>query len=161
MDIFQEIVKQIDQNGNVYEVAIVKESDMLRFTIDVEASKPTPYQLNSNELTFQNAFLITQLSFRAETNTLAGFLLQINAKFVPSLWYFLDASNILATQPLGSTARGFDATTTLRAVKDLNIKINQGDKLKFYVYNTHTSAQELYIDLIGFRIYQKIIKPIL
>lgn len=160
MDIFQEVVKQIDMYGKIWKIAIVKEFDMLRFTIDVEASKATPYQLNSNDLEFKNGFLITQLSFRAETNSLAGFLLQINAKFVPSLWYFLDASNALATQPLGSTARGFDATTTLRAVKDLNIKINRGDKLKFYVYNTHTVAQELYIDLIGFRIFERVIKPI-
>lgn len=160
MDVYDEIIRQIDIHGNKYEVAVVKEFDMLDFTIDVEANQATPYNLNNNALKFANDFCISQIQILSETNGLAGFLLNIAGNLIPSRTYFLDASNELATQPLGANTKGFRCTTTLRRYRQLDISVHEGDLLKFYVYNTHTSAQEIYISLIGFRIFKKVLKPI-
>lgn len=160
MDIYSEVVTQIDLNGNKYEVAIVKEFDILGFVIDVEASKTTPYNLNDNALKFEHNFLITQIIAHAETNALAGFLLKLNGALVPSLSYFLDASNELLTQPLGANSRGFNCTALVKNWINLDLKIGKGEKLQFYVYNTHTSPQELHITLLGYRVFEKILKPI-
>ena len=160
MNEYNEVIKEIDMDGNIYEVAIVKAFDLLYFTIDVEASKPTPYNLNDNQLKIPNKFLITQIMTRAETNALAGFMLKINGMLYPSKSYFLDASNKLATQSLGVYTKLFYCATTMNHYKNLNIKINEGDLLKFYVYNTHTSPQEIYVHLIGYRIFEKVLKPI-
>jgi len=160
MDSFNEIIQQIDIFGNKFEVAVVKEFEMIDFTIDVEANKATPYNLNDNVLKFANDFCITQIQILSETNELAGFLLSIAGNLYPSRTYFLDASNDLATQPIGDKTKGFRCTTLLRRYQQLNICVNKGDLLKFLVYNTHTSAQEIYITLIGFRINHRILKSI-
>ncbi|MHA1292227.1 MAG: hypothetical protein ACTSQJ_06115 [Promethearchaeota archaeon] len=160
MDEYDEIVKQIDVFGNKFEVAVVKEFDPIDFTIDVEANQATPYNLNDNSLRFANDYCISQIQVLSETNGLAGFLLDIAGKLIPSTTYFLDESNELATQPLGIYSKGFRCTTLLRRYQQLNIYIHKGDLLKFYVYNTHTEAQEIYITFIGFRVFKKILKSI-
>jgi len=160
MDEYDEIVKQIDAFGNKFEVAVVKVFEMNEDTIDVEANKTTPYNLNTNALRFENDYCITQIKVLAETNGLAGFLLDIAGNLIPSRTYFLDASNELATQPLGANTKGFRCTTLLRRYQQLNICVHKGDLLKFLVYNTHTVDQEIYITLIGFRTFTKVLRSI-
>lgn len=160
MDEFNEIVKQIDLEGNVYEVAVIKEFDPIEFTIDVEANQATPYNLNDNSLKFANDYCISQVQVLSETNGLAGFLLDIAGSLVPSRTYFLDASNKLATVALGAHTKGFRCTTLLRRYQQLDICVYKGDLLKFWVYNTHTVAQEIYITLIGFRLFKRVLKLI-
>lgn len=160
MDEFNEIVKQIDLEGNVYEVGIVKVFEPLEFTIDVEANKAKPYNLNDNFLRFANDYCISQIQVLSETNGLAGFLLDIAGNLIPSRTYFLDATNELKTVALGANTKGFRCTTSLRRYQQLNICVHKGDLLKFLVYNTHTSAQEIYITFIGFRILKRVLKLI-
>ena len=159
MDSFNEIVKQIDQNGNIYEVAIVKAFEILEITIDVEASNATPYLLNDNAIRFDNAFQITQIHTQSETNALAGFLLKCDGSICPVLSYFLDATTLMKTMPLGAYTKGFWCNTTVRRYPDLDIKICKDANMRFYVYNTHTSAQEIYITILGYRIYERVLKP--
>ena len=160
MDEYNEIVKQIDLEGNVYEVAVIKTFEPIEFTIDVEANKTTPYHLNENSLRFANDYCISQIQVLSETNGLAGFLLDIAGNLIPSRTYFLDASNKLATVPLGAYTKGFRCTTLLRRYQQLDICVYKGDLLKFWVYNAHTVDQEIYITLIGFRILKKVLKLI-
>lgn len=160
MDMYQEVVEQIDMDGNIYKVAIIKEFAPIEFTIDVEANKATPYNLNDNEIRFSHEYCISQIQVLSETNGLAGFLLNIAGKLIPTITYFLDATNKLATQPLGAHTKGFRCTTLLRRYQQLDICVNKGDILKFLVYNTHTVAQEIYITFVGFRTFQKVLKPV-
>lgn len=161
MDTIDEIIKQIDFQGNIYEVAVIKELEPLRFTIDVEASKATPYAINNNKLAFPNDYIIKDIITLAETNALAGFMFKIGGIYYPKLWYFLDASNELSTKTLGTYSKLFYCTNSgLTFYQDLNIEISKDSNLEFYVYNTHTSAQEIYIDFIGYKVFRKIIKQL-
>jgi len=160
MHVLDEIIKQMDLEGNVYEVGIIKDFEPIEFTIDVEANQATPYNLNDNVLKFANDYTISQIQVLSETNGLAGFLLDIAGKLIPSRTYFLDATNKLATVPLGANTKGFRCTTLLRRYMDLDICVLKGDLLKFLVYNTHTVAQEIYITFIGFRTFKRALKLI-
>lgn len=160
MEVFNEIVKQIDMDGNIYEVAIVKEFDMLDFTIGIEGNK-TPYNLKDNKIRFPHDFYISQIELFSETNDLAGFLLNIGGIMYPSKSYYLDKNTTLVQKGISEYMVGFKATTTLRRYADLNIQIRKGDLLKFYVYNAHSLAQKIYVNLIGYRIYKRVLKPVL
>ena len=58
MESVDEIIKQIDFEGHIFEVAIVKEYEQFSFIIDVEANKTIPYHLNLNKIKFTNDFII-------------------------------------------------------------------------------------------------------
>jgi len=158
MDIINEVVKQIDINGKEYRVAVVREFDVIEITIDVEASKTTPYAIKNNFIKFSNKFVIDQLTIFSETNALAGLLLKNSGNLIPSISYYVDASNAITSKALGTYTKGFYSTTTLNHYRDLNIVIEKEGKLEFLVYNTHGSAQMLYIKLFGYRLFEKVLK---
>jgi len=158
METINEIIKQVDLQGNIHKVAITKDFDVLSFIIDVEANKTKPYQLNSNEIKFPNDFVILRFHTFAETNALAGFIIGINNRLYPSRFYFLDASNAIKTYPLDSTyATGFYCSNILIVKHEVEIEIPKDSNLIFYVYNAHTSDQEIYIEMKGYHIFKRII----
>jgi len=156
---YDEISKQIDQDGNIIEVAIVKHFAMYEFVIDIEANKTVPYQINENSIKFPNDFLITDILTQAETNSLAGFLLKLDGSLLPNLSWYIDASTKAKTVPLGVNTRGFACNTNMKRFPNLAIKIKQDDTLNFYVYNSHTSAQEIHVILLGYRIFEQVLNP--
>lgn len=161
MAIEQEKYQQLEiQSEKFKNVAILKEFYPIYLIIDVEANKTSPYHLASNMKTFDFGYEITEIQTLAETNALAGALLDINGQIVPSEIYFIDATpkNFVPIAYSATQAKFLYCTNAnMTRYKSLNIKLDAGWKLKILPYNAHTVAQEIYLLILGNKIFTKII----
>lgn len=157
-----ELVNQVDVKGNTYTVIKAKEFYPIHIVIDVEANKTKPYDLASNKKTFFFPYEITTIHSSSETNALVGTLMEINGQMYPCEAYFIDATpkNFLPITPLDSDNHFLHslASGQHEIYKELDIKLEKDWQIKFYPYNSHTSAQKLYITFFGFKVYTKVLK---
>lgn len=163
MVIDQEIHEQVEiQTDKVHRVVIVKDFYPIHIVIDVEANKTAPYHLASNSKTFDFAYEITTIHTSSETNALVGTLFTINGQLFPCESYFIDATpkNYIPIIFLDTDNHLLHslASGQHEIFKDLHIKLETGWKLEFYPYNSHTSAQKLYITLLGHKVFTKVLK---
>lgn len=158
----QVIYDQVRINGDILKIAIEKIFKPMLFVIDVEASKTTPYRINNNQKKFQFNYELHYVWIRAETNNLVGTIIQINDKFYPEEIFFIDPTNDFAVQQHES-AYGRDFFRPETAFADtkkyhLFVDLPKDWVLRFFPYNTHSTAQMLYVNFIGYEKTTRIIR---
>ena len=161
MDLINEIQKQIDADGKIYQVAVIKQFDIIDVVIDSTKSITIPAMVNNSQLKFENDFIITDIITRAETDALAGFLLEVAGFKYPSITYLTNTTKSMESQALGVYTLGFYCSTTENKYANLNIDIKHGNLLKFLCYNANAGEQFLYIKLIGYKIFNRVLKQLI
>lgn len=157
----QVIFDNIFISGKLIKIAIEKFFKPLHFTIDVEASKTVPYDIGSNSKKFNYAYEIHHVWISSETNNLAGTLIQINNKIYPDEIYFVDPTNNFKVQSPNSIygKNFFKPKTAFADIQKYKFFLDLPKDwiLNFLPYNTHGSAQMLYITFIGYEKTTRII----